>query len=325
MESTNHIPAESVRPTSAHRHATHLGKWELLESIGAGEWSTVLRARPRGCGTDWPADYAIKVARTGGAHGARAQALIVREATVGRVVVHPHLVAVLSAQLDTAPYYLVMPLLQGATLQAALARCGPFPVPHALWIARQIAESLTALHEAGWIHADVKPGNIHVSPRGHATLIDLGFALQRGSAECAPGATLRGTMTYAPPEMISSAVPVDERSDIYSLGITLYELLTGQPPFVDDDPGRLMLAHLQRTVPDPRRQWPGLPREVSHLLRAMLAKEPLRRPSATELVRRLVKLEIATLAERIAGPVAAHGEPIQEYRPLSASQGERGG
>ena len=106
-------------------------------------------------------------------------------------MIHPHLIAVLSAQLETAPHYLVMPLLQGATLRTVLAACGPLPTPHALWIVRQIAESLAALHEAGWIHADVKPGNIHVSPSGHATLIDLGFALRRDSAECAPGASAR--------------------------------------------------------------------------------------------------------------------------------------
>jgi len=304
MDLTNPIQSETARRSTAHRHATQLGAWELLGPIGAGEWSTVFQARPRGCPTDWPADYAVKVARVEGSAGACAQTLITREATVGRVVVHPHLIAVLAAQLDTAPCYLVMPLLQGATLQAVLAACGPLPAPQALWIVRQIAESLETLHQAGWIHADIKPGNIHVSPSGHATLIDLGFALRRGSPECAPGAALRGTLRYTAPEMISSAVAVDERSDIYSLGITLYELLTGEPPFIDEDPGRLMLAHLQRPVPNPRRRLPGLHHGVHALLRGMLAKEPLRRPSAAELIRQLVTLEIATLAERGAAPGA---------------------
>ncbi len=280
------------------RHARRLGRWELLEPVGVGRWSTVFRARPRDCPADWPADYAVKVAQAAGREAQHAQALLTREAMIGRTVIHPHLIAVLSAQVETAPYYLVMPLLDGATLRKALDACGPFETPQALWLVRQIAESLVTLHEAGWIHADIKPDNIQVSPQGHGTLIDLGFALRLGSAECEPGATLRGTITYTAPEMISSALPIDQQADIYSLGITLYELLAGQPPFLEEDPGRLMLAHLQRPMPELRRRLPGLPREVQDLLRSMLAKEPLRRPTAAELVRQLVRLEIATLDQR---------------------------
>jgi serine/threonine-protein kinase len=113
-------------------------------------------------------------------------------------------------------------------------------------------------------------------------------------------------MIYTAPEMISSATWVDERTDTYSLGITLYELLTGNPPFTDEDLGRLMLAHLQRTVPNPRRTLPGLDHEVNRLLRDMLAKEPLRRPTDAELVRRLVDLEIATLEERLTLGTVGH-------------------
>lgn len=293
-----------MRPFLAHRHTTHVGKWELLESLGAGQWSTVYRARPQGCPADRPADYAVKVARDDGAQSRHAQALITREATVGRVVAHRHLIAILSAQVDTAPYFLVMPLLEGATLRAALDACGPLPTSQALWLVRQIAEALAALHQAGWMHADVKPDNIHVSPHGHATLIDLGFALRLDSPECTPGSTLRGTLKYTAPEMISGITAVDQHCDVYSLGVTLFEMLTGRPPFVEDDPGQLMLAHLQRPVPNARRLLPSLAREVNLLLHDMLAKEPLRRPSGAELVQRLVQLEIATLGERGADGLA---------------------
>jgi serine/threonine protein kinase len=278
-----------------------VGDWELVQCQGMGEWSRVYSARPRDCAPDWPADYAVKVAISDD-HNRRRQAaqLLAREATVGRAVTHPHLIAILSAQLESSPPFIVMPLMQGATLSTVLAQTGPLAAPQALWMARQTTEALAELHAGGWMHADVKPANIHVSPAGHATLIDLGFSLRLETVECAAGSPLRGSLAYTAPEMISSAVPVDGRCDIYSLGISLYELLAGHPPFQDRDPGRLMLAHLQSNVPNPRPHSPTLYRGIWDLLQDMLAKDPLRRPAASELLDRLVELEIATLEERVA-------------------------
>lgn len=292
---TRLIASRSARPRWV---GTHLGPWELLGPIGEGEWATVYRARPRGTPEHGPVDYAIKVAKAGPGGVGQASRLLAREAVVGSQVTHPHLVAVLSAQVDASPPYLVMPLLRGATLRSVVARYGPLVTPHALWIVRQVSEALESLHAAGWMHADVNPGNIIVSADGHATLLDLGFALQLGTDECAAGGTLRGTLRYTAPEMISSAMSVDSRSDVYSLGATLFELLSGHPPFGHEDAGRLALAHLQDPIPDLRRELPGLGVEVMRLLRDLMAKEPLRRPSAGELVERLVDLEIATLDQR---------------------------
>ena len=300
MELHSQGRTSSTRRGRPRRLGAYLGDWELVGTLGAGEWSTVFSARPRGCPPDWPPDYAVKVAGAAGSRDRQAELLLAREATLGRELAHPHIIAVLAAHVDAPPHYLVMPLLQGGTLQDAMTAFRTLNTAHALWITRQIAEALAALHQAGWMHADVKPANIHVSPDGHATLIDLGFALRLDSPECAADGTMRGTMAYTAPEMISAAVPIDGQSDIYSLGVTLFELLTGKPPFNDGDSGQLVLAHLQRSIPDPRRALPGLHPDVARLLKNMLAKEPLRRPNAEELVERLVDLEIATLEERVA-------------------------
>lgn len=297
MDSHTHLRIDPAQPAGPRLATAHLGDWELLDVIGRGNWSTVYAARPRRCAATMPVDYAVKVASGGASSG---RALLAREAQVGTCVTHRHLIAVLSSDVAAPAPYLVMPLLRGANLHDALAGCGPLATPQALWIARQVAAALTAVHAAGWIHADVKPGNIHVSPVGHATLIDLGLALQVGSDQCGRGAPFHGTAAYAAPEMISRAREIGPPADTYSLGATLYELLTGRPPFEGATPEGVLTAHLERAVPNPRRLRPQLDHGTSRLLRDMLAKEPLRRPADDELVARLVALEIATLWERAA-------------------------
>ena len=106
----------------------------------------------------------------------RAIGLLQREALVGQTVSHPHLVPILAAHVLESPRLLVMPWLEGASLAVRLANGQQYGVPEALWIARQTAEALDALHQAGWMHGDVAPGNIHLSPTGHVTLLDFNFA-----------------------------------------------------------------------------------------------------------------------------------------------------
>jgi serine/threonine-protein kinase len=172
-------------------------------------------------------------------------------------------------------------------------------LPEALWIARQTAEAMDALHAAGWMHGDVKPSNIFISPEGHVTLLDLGFARRCNETGSAADRFVVGTCNYIAPEMIVSAVRPDIRSDIYSLGVVLFELLAGRLPFTGRDLAELAGEHQSASPPDLRRLAPYLPAEVVLLVRRMIAKEPLRRPQTPrELIDRLVELEIATFSER---------------------------
>jgi serine/threonine-protein kinase len=166
-------------------------------------------------------------------------------------------------------------------------------------MARQVAEGLDALWTAGWTHGDVKPTNIYTSPEGHVTLLDLGFARSRSETGSAADRCVMGTCQYMAPEAITSALGVDPRSDIYSLGVVLFEMLAGRPPLEAESLAGWASAHRQARPPELRRLAPQVPPAVSRLVSQMLAKHPLRRPqSPAELVDRLAALEIATFAER---------------------------
>lgn len=220
---------------------------------------------------------------------------------MGRQVCHPHLVPVLSAHVSQQPYYLVMPWLEGATLAQRLATGAATPLPVALWLARQVAEALDALDQAGWTHADVKPANILISPQGHATLLDLGFARRVGEEHELPVESIAGTIGYLAPETLISTLRPDIRSDIFSLGATLYEVLSGQRPFAARSLEQLVDEHRREQPRELRSLNPRLPPAVCQLVRQMLAKEPLRRPQTPrELAQRLTALEIETFSERIA-------------------------
>jgi len=290
-----------VTPTSRGRPARaaapdSIGAWRLIQLIGQGQWTHVYRSRPQQGGLA-AADYAVKVLQPRFQDDPLAIGLLRREALVSKQVRHVHLTSVLSRQTQSPPYYLVSPFLPGVSLRAALRVAETISVPHALWIARQVAEALEALHVAGWRHADIKPDNILVGPNGHATLLDLGFAQRIDAPAC--GDAITGSPSYWSPESCRDDLPRGAASDIYSLGVTLFEALTGRCPFAASSAAEMATAHRDAPLPDPRVLVPQLGTPTARLLRAMLAKQPTDRPTARELIDRLVDLEIDTLAERV--------------------------
>ncbi len=276
-----------------------VGSWLLGRMVGQGGLARVYQARPVGS-AHGPASYAVKMLRSPWDEDPRGLEILAREVRVGRRAASPHLVPILAANLDEAPYFVVMPYLAGCSLDAAVSAEQRPAVPVALWIARQVAEALDALNSVGWMHADVKPSNIRVSPAGHATLVDLGSAQRPDEGRSLADRPLVGTLAYMAPEMLVSSLQADIRSDIYSLGVTLYQLLTGRLPFPTGDAQRLIRDHRQELPTDLRLWAPQMPTHVARLVRQMLAKQPLRRPQTPrELIERLVRLEIDTFAERM--------------------------
>lgn len=277
-----------------------LGPWQLVRLLNEGSFTRVYLARPVDAPEHQSAAYVVKVLRNQWWRDPQAIEMQRREAWVGSQVSHPNLLPVLSSSVGEPPFYVVTPKLSAVPLDQLILEQEQLPVPFALWIARQIADGLDALFEAtGMIHADIKPANVLISAAGHATLIDFGFV--QTSAEASQWATrpLAGTLAYIAPEMVTSALAAGPRSDIYSLGVSLYEMITGRRPWESDDPGELATLHRQAKPTDVRALRPEVPAPVVELIHSMLAKDPLRRPSsARELATRLVRLEIESFTLR---------------------------
>ena len=277
---------------------TEAGDWRLEGLLGEGALARVFRARPAASPPGSPASYALKLLRPQWEDQPEAVALLRREAKVGRAVIHPHVVPVLAAHVYQPPYFIVMPRLAGQTLAARLGG-GPLPSAIALWIARQTAEALDALHRHGYLHGDVKPANILIAPGGHVTLLDLGFARRFEETGSAVDRLVLGTINYLAPELLVSALRADERTDIFSLGVVLFEMLAGRPPLVAGDLTELLRMQNEYRAPNLRTSRPELPPALSGLVRRMLFKEPLRRPqSMSEVIEQLVRLEVDMLADR---------------------------
>ncbi len=284
-----------VRATRLASASPRLHEWEIVARLASGQMASVYLARPLGAAPAASGTYAVKRLDDRFHADAWALKMFRREAALGRRLSHPHLVAVLASHVDAPPYYLVMPYLSGRTLAHLLARKQRPELHEALWYARQASEALDYLAATGLRHGDVKPANFLVNRAGHGTLLDLGSACPVDDPEPAAKRRIVGTVSYLAPELVTSALRADVRSDLYSLGAMLYELLTGQPPFLVRDLAQLAQAQRRERPRALRELAPEVPREVAQLVHELLSKDPWRRPqSPRELIERLVSLEIAS-------------------------------
>jgi serine/threonine protein kinase len=271
--------------------------YELLQCLGGGPLTCVFSARDGA--SDRPC--AVKVLRPDWADQATAIKLLQREARAGLNVRHPHLVRLLDAHVTRPPYFLVMELLHGESLRWRLRRDYRLDLATALWIARQTAEALAALHRAGFIHGDVKPENIRLVADGTAILIDLGFAHRLGENDLLlqEGYVL-GTVNYLAPELCGAEPKAGQPSDVFSFGITLFEMLTGRLPYPAGTIEQTFRRHCSEPPTDIRQFVPSLPASLVTLVERLLARRPEDRPRAALVVQQLVGLEIAALRRQSA-------------------------
>lgn len=248
-----------------------LGPYELHEVIGRGGMATVYRAHQ----PSMDRDVAIKIISAELAAEPEFAERFEREARIIARLQHPHILPVFDFGREGETIYLVMRLMEGGNLAREL-RNGALPVKRAVDLTRQIASALDYAHLRGIVHRDLKPTNVLLDNLGNAYLTDFGIAKMLSGGPTtgltATGAVM-GTPTYMAPEQWR-AEPIDGRTDIYALGVILYQMLCGQVPFAAETPHGLMYQHLDMTPPQPTTIKPDLPLSIEPVIAKALAKRP---------------------------------------------------
>ena len=279
------------------------GPWRAVTRLACGGRTDLYRAAPVGK-TGAGAPYVLKVLRHDHENIPQSVRRFRQSVEIGRRVSHASIIPVLDFGVAKPPYYMVLPWVEGESLRHRFQAGRPMTVPSLLWVIRQTASALGALFDAGYTHGDVKPENVLVSSDWHATLVDLEFARPIAARPIAarPEASpipIMGTPPYLAPEIVLSGAAPDMRTDIYALGIVLFEGLAGYSPFRAESPSRLLESLRTGGVPSLRSSLPHLPKRLADLIRSMTAKDPLRRPAGPhEVVSALIDLEIETFPQR---------------------------
>ncbi len=281
------------------------GRYTILAKLGAGSMGTVYRARQHAMGRE----VAIKILRGDRADDDSAKARFMREAHANSLLASPNTVTVFDfGQSSEGEFYLAMELLEGENLGQRLARVGRMSAPLAVDACRQALRSLGEAHAKGIIHRDLKPDNLFFSrvltssteskdggddTREHDELVkvvDFGIAKMIDSDSQDPmsvietqAGTVFGTPRYMSPEQ-ARGLPLDARSDLYSLAVILYQMLTGRPPFTDNDAVVVMARHIKSTPIHPSEAAPdaNVPSPLGDLVMRTLCKDPRGRPSSAE-------------------------------------------
>jgi serine/threonine-protein kinase len=281
--------------------------YELLEHLGSGGMGCVFRAREATTGRD----VALKILPPRATQNSRYRARFLREAQVTQRLAHEHLVRSFAQGECEDHLWFAMEYVPGLTLRERLRRFGAAPEPEVRRLLRQLLSGMAHYWEARVVHRDIKPENIIVTPDGAAKLTDLGLCRQLDDDAhlTRVGKTL-GTPLYISPELARGRSDIDIRSDLYSLGATIYHVACGVPPFEAAAQADLLRAHVEQLPPPPRAKNPRLSDGLEQLVLALLEKDPADRPQTPEAV-----LEALDRLEAGKPPL----ERARRSRPTAAS------
>lgn len=266
-----------------------IGRYEILERIGGGGMGVVWKANDR----ILDRHVALKVLRPEMSEDEDFVRRFRREAKAAASLSHPNIVSIYDVGEDQGLYFIVMELVEGETLREKLVRQGKLEIGEALNIAGQICLGLSHAHTNKIIHRDIKPQNILITSLGHVKVADFGIARALGGVSNTSTNVVVGSASYLSPEQARNGV-VSTRSDLYSLGVVLYEMIAGKPPFTGDSPVAVALQHVEARVPALREKNPDIPVELENLIAKALSKNPEQRfQSADEMLKSIRQLSLS--------------------------------
>jgi eukaryotic-like serine/threonine-protein kinase len=297
-----------MEPTKTPRVLS--GRYELAHLVARGGMAEVYRARDQLL--DRP--VALKVLFPELSVDRSFVERFRREAQAAANLSHPNIVPVFDWGEDTGTYFIVMEFVDGRALSSILRTAGPLHPDRAAEIAADVAGALSYAHRHGVVHRDVKPGNVLITEEGTIKVTDFGIARAVNTEESLTqtGAVM-GTATYFSPEQ-AEGMGVDSRSDIYSLGVVLFEMVTGRPPFLGDTPVAVASKHVREHPPAPREINPGVPPDLEAIILKCLAKSPDHRYATGD------DLRIDLLRFREGRSVGAVNPPTGQHPSVGTTQ-----
>lgn len=290
------------------------GEYAVVDLLGEGGMGQVFKARHR----SMDRIVALKVLAKAAVGSPDAVKRFQREVKAAAKLIHPNIVTAFDASKHDGTHYLVMEFVPGSDLSAVVKKHGPLPIAQAVNYTIQAARGLAFAHSKGVVHRDIKPANLLVDGEGVVKILDMGLArLELDAADAGAGhgltqtGQIMGTVDYMAPEQAFDTSKADAKADVYSLGCTLYRLLTGGNVFGGDTLMQKLLAHREQPAPSLRTVRPDVSADLDAIYLRMMAKQPQDRPTMTELIAELEALD--------------RGEPTTNFVPTSIAKDSQSG